>query len=597
MSEPNKFIDWDKYVHSKDFDRACEIQSQGLSSGFSSSTLSSFGTSSSNSSISNSYGDLKLWDDLTWVDSSNHGVGKLEAYLYYYGLRGNRHPGPKLVYRTSTDIFSPPSGPSQDLRMMQMLTVHDHAQLSQDLWAMTAEILDHKKIKYTSIDLVRFCWKEDGKTITSAVTIWIGVRPDSTNGDAAFNSTQDIFKLLEGHGIDCIDIAYRESESQPLSGPILYPPVSNAHWLKSVFDWVTTPLSLPIAGLKTLDKQGTLGFYFKMGEDLYGVTARHVLFPDTEGNEPYSYMPAAPKKHVVLMGNNAFDELLSSVKDLSLILKDSVSSLEGSIKTQEAKVQGGSQQAVTELAIFQQQLDYANRTILELKTFFATLKKDWSDPKDRVIGHIVWSPPIAWKTPSHDYTQDVCVIKLDKDKFLPNFRGNALDLGTEIDPGKFKRLMYPRYDVPSEFQYPEDRIYPLRVILSATEINAPNSQDIQGEPARFVFKRGLKTGTTLGRLNGFMSRQRRYGLLGNHDSIEVAVIPYDNNSGPFSRGGDSGAAIVGANNDIIAQLTGGTGPTDSSDISYGTPMEWLWNDVIKAEYSTAVLFFDVTTNN
>ena len=39
--------------------------------------------------------------------------------------------------------------------------------------------------------------------------------------------------------------------------------------------------------------QGTLGFYFKSGEDLYGVTARHVLFPTTEGNDLYRYNACA----------------------------------------------------------------------------------------------------------------------------------------------------------------------------------------------------------------------------------------------------------------------------------------------------------------
>lgn len=116
--------------------------------------------------------------------------------------------------------------------------------------------------------------------------MWIGVLPDSTNGDTAFNSAQDIIKLLKRHDIEDIDIAFRESEVQLLAGPILYAPVNDAHPLKTVIDWVTTPLSLPIAGLKTRHIQGTLGFYFKVGEDLYGVTARHVLFRD---NEAYRY--------------------------------------------------------------------------------------------------------------------------------------------------------------------------------------------------------------------------------------------------------------------------------------------------------------------
>ena len=44
--------------------------------------------------------------------------------------------------------------------------------------------------------------------------------------------------------------------------------------------------------------QGTLGFYFKVGNDLYGVTARHVLFPGTQGNALYNYtcMFVSPRK-------------------------------------------------------------------------------------------------------------------------------------------------------------------------------------------------------------------------------------------------------------------------------------------------------------
>lgn len=72
---------------------------------------------------------------MTWVDSSEHSVPKFESYFYYHGLRGNRKPGPKLIYRTSTDIFSQPSGPSHDLRLMQLLTIHKHAKLGENnLW-------------------------------------------------------------------------------------------------------------------------------------------------------------------------------------------------------------------------------------------------------------------------------------------------------------------------------------------------------------------------------------------------------------------------------------------------------------------------------
>ena len=56
-------------------------------------------------------------------------------------------------------------------------------------------------------------------------------------------------------------------------------------------------------------------------------------------------------------------------------------------------------------------------------------EKYWTKPKDRVIGHVVWAPPISFSTAPYGRTRDVCVIKLDENKLRQNFRGNVLDLG------------------------------------------------------------------------------------------------------------------------------------------------------------------------
>lgn len=156
--------------------------------------------------------------------------------------------------------------------------------------------------------------------------------------------------------------------------------------------------------------------------------------------------------------------------------------------------------------------------------------------------------------------------------------------------------MYPRDDAQSEFDYPEDRLFKLGVILTAAQISQPNNQDLKGGPVRFVIKRGHATLTTIGCLTGFESHQCRYDLVGTFDSVEAAVYPYDNDSGPFSRGGDSGALIAGPEAEFIALLTGGTGPTDSSDVTYGTPMHWLWKDVIKLQFPDAVLYIELPQN-
>jgi len=96
-------------------------------------------------------------------------------------------------------------------------------------------------------------------------------------------------------------------------------------------------------------------------------------------------------------------------------------------------------------------------------------------------------------------------------------------------------------------------------------------------------------------LNGFESHVRRYFTLGKHDSVEAAVYSYDNDSGPFSKRGDSGSIIVDALGKFVALLTGGTGLTDSSDITFGSPMYWLW-EIIKVEFPGACLYFEDDDN-
>jgi hypothetical protein len=57
------------------------------------------------------------------------------------------------------------------------------------------------------------------------------------------------------------------------------------------------------------------------------------------------------------------------------------------------------------------------------------MTKQWTKPKDRVIGHVVWAPPVSLSTAPTSYTKDVCVIKLDDKKFSRNLKSNVLDLG------------------------------------------------------------------------------------------------------------------------------------------------------------------------
>jgi hypothetical protein len=99
----------------------------------------------------------------------------------------------------------------------------------------------------------------------------------------------------------------------------------------------------------------------------------------------------------------------------------------------------------------------------------------------------------------------------------------------------------------------------------------------------------------IGCLNGFESHVRRYFALGSRDSVEAVVYAYDNEFRPLCRGGDSGSVIVDTLGKFVALLPGGTGPTNSPDITFGSPMYWLW-EIIKVEFPRANLYFDDDDN-
>ena len=150
--------------------------------------------------------------------------------------------------------------------------------------------------------------------------------------------------------------------------------------------------------------------------------------------------------------------------------------------------------------------------------------------------------------------------------------------------------MYARTDAQSCFKYPAERLLELRGIITEDRMRHPDTKDHHGENCLYVIKRGLTTLTTIGHATGFFSCAREYFANQTHrDSIEWAILPYDNDSGAFSKGGDSGSMIASGTGEFGGLLTGESGKTESSDITYATPMFWLWL-IIKDEFPNANLY-------
>jgi hypothetical protein len=132
------------------------------------------------------------------------------------------------------------------------------------------------------------------------------------------------------------------------------------------------------------------------------------------------------------MGTKAFNNFLISIQGHIGNLNATVVVLQKRMTALVARVEGGgpnAQQAAGDLEETQRELAKTQVAIVELKKFFVKIKKEWTNPKDRIIGHVVWAPPVSVSTAPHNYTKDVCVVKLEKKKFFKNFKGNVLDLG------------------------------------------------------------------------------------------------------------------------------------------------------------------------
>ena len=79
------------------------------------------------------------------------------------------------------------------------------------------------------------------------------------------------------------------------------------------------------------------------------------------------------------------------------------------------------------------------------------LKRYREDPQNRIIGHVVLSPPLVLNAGKDGFVQDFAVVEVDTTKIdATNFIGNAIDLGTEIPATTVTFWM----DTSSVFQVP-----------------------------------------------------------------------------------------------------------------------------------------------
>lgn len=94
-------------------------------------------------------------------------------------------------------------------------------------------------------------------------------------------------------------------------------------------------------------------------------------------------------------------------------------------------VEGEDDEQAEERKEVERLLKKAEKSIDPLDNFHSEITKYWSAMIQRVLGHIVHSPPISVGTGRNRYTEDWALIELHGEKIdWNNFKGNVIDLGT-----------------------------------------------------------------------------------------------------------------------------------------------------------------------
>ena len=381
---------------------------------------------------------LSLYDDYassTSPSSPPYAISKFEAMFYYSGISPTP---PRLVYRTGKTPWVMPNGPEAYRRLKQLRGVFGHKINDEwkNLGPKVCDLLDSQGVLFTSIDVVRFLNDGAGEVV-GPVILWIGVRPDTLLGKDAFTSANGCLDLFATFGITDVEVEYRESVYTRLVGPDLLKPVSDLHPLVDVCGPLTPALGLPISASARPDTQGTMGLYLAKGGDsdkLLGVTCRHVLFgsDDTANVDYVRPNTGAPPKDVQLLGTRVFERLITSIKIRIERHEIMVEYYGRQIKGLQERVAGedaDDMEAKSVLKETQVLLDDANEAIKELGKFHEQVKKDWGQVSQRIIGHVLHSPPISVGVGPEGFTEDYAIFELEGSKFGRAFRGNVIDLG------------------------------------------------------------------------------------------------------------------------------------------------------------------------
>ncbi|GJJ08866.1 hypothetical protein Clacol_003086 [Clathrus columnatus] len=551
------------------------------SGGLSHPVLSSFGCETT-LFLTTTADDEKIVKDST-------GIPTLEALNDFYGLPSN----PLSIYHTGPS-WPLPTGPQAQRipKETHPVCVHRISHVWHELGKKIYTYFDSIELKWTSIDPVRFAKIEEKP---GSLFLWVGVLPDTLSSDHAKDVAAYCKEILVEYGFADVEIAFRESIYTRYAGPQL---LDHVLYMDPTVDLripFTPALGLPIASKDFPYIGGTGCLYLCEGGEsnrTFLLTARHVVLPPTKySNELYCRKKYTPRRDVIHLGSWAFQNTLEAIVNRIDHWDTMADIYERELVDMGECVKGENAMTTSDRKTIQVKLAKAKASKRRISEFHCDINNTWNRESQRILGHVIYAPPISVNPSGSMFTEDWALIELNRERFDWNtFRGNVIYIGPMVEGHEFLRKMYPDAKTRANFKYPYESLMQLRDFVKYDELRHPTMLDANGEVCFPVVKNGAGTGVRFGRATEIESFVREYKDHAIHStSMEIAIYSYSYDDGAFSSPGDSGSVVADANHRIVGMITGGAGQADRTDVTYLSPYDFL-NERIKKAFPHSYLF-------
>jgi len=309
---------------------------------------------------------------------------------------------------------------------------HEIAPVWRKLGKQIYTYFDSIRLLWTSIDPVRFA--EDEKE-PGPLFLWVGVLPGTLSSSDAENAAVHCKEIMSEHEITDVEIAFRESTFTRSAGPQLLnrAPFDPTAGVRGPF---TPALGLQITPKAFPYLEGTGCLYLCEGggsDRVFLLTTRHTVLPPSEyPNDLYHRKDdGIPRHEVIHLGSRAFQNALKAIMSKIFCEDITIAFNKGELEGLGEAVEGEDAKKTTKRQAVGVKLARAEESKARMYKFHDNIAKFWNAESDRILGHVLYSPPISVGTGDKPFMEDWALIELNRGKFNWDvFKGNVINLGT-----------------------------------------------------------------------------------------------------------------------------------------------------------------------